>query len=195
MNIRTLAGLCVISLVMFSRAEAAPEKYKIDPSHTVLALLVDHVGFSKVLGRFTEVEGSFTYDDETGELSDLIVEVKSKSFASDNKARDKHVRGKDFLSVKKHPSMSFTTSNSITITDGAGDIEGQFEMLGKTLPLTLQANLNKAAKYPFGHKKFTLGITARGAIERSQYGMDYGVKAGLVGDSVELIIETEAIRQ
>ena len=47
-------------------------------------------------------------------------------------------------------------------------------------------------KYPFGHKKFTLGVSGRGALQRSDYGMDYGVANALVGDTVELIIEIEA---
>lgn len=196
MKITTQAlGLVVLATTMFAQVEAAPEQYKLDPDHTAVALLVEHVGFSKVLGRFTDVTGSFTYDVDTGELSNVNVEVKSKSFASDHKARDKHVRSKDFLNVKKHATLSFTTAETALIAEGVGLVSGQFTLLGKTLPLSLQATLNKADKYPFGHKKFTLGLTIRGAVERSQYGMDYGVKNGLVGDRVDVIIETEAVQQ
>ena len=37
-----------------------------------------------------------------------------------------------------------------------------------------------------------MGISARGTFRRSDFGMNYAVKNGWVGDEVELIIEFEA---
>jgi len=52
---------------------------------------------------------------------------------------------------------------------------------------------NKSAPYPFGsNPPNTLGLSLRGQINRSDFGMSYGVENGLVGDSVDLIIEVEA---
>ena len=53
--------------------------------------------------------------------------------------------------------------------------------------------LNKVGAYPFGHKRETLGISARGTVKRSLYGMDYAIAGDLVGDDVALLIEFEAI--
>jgi polyisoprenoid-binding protein YceI len=55
--------------------------------------------------------------------------------------------------------------------------------------------LNKAAEYPFGHGEYTLGVSARTTIRRSEWRMTYGVERALVGDEVELIFEFEAIRE
>lgn len=71
---------------------------------------------------------------------------------------------------------------------------GDLTLLGTTLPLTLDVTLNKAAPYPFGHQRFVLGISARGTLKRSDFGMTYGVENQLVGDEVQIIIETEAMR-
>ena len=60
--------------------------------------------------------------------------------------------------------------------------------------VVLDVTLNKAATYPFGHRKHTLGISARTTIERSRWGMDYGISRGMVGDAVELCFELEAMR-
>jgi polyisoprenoid-binding protein YceI len=60
--------------------------------------------------------------------------------------------------------------------------------------VTLEVSLNKAATYPFGHRKHTLGISARTSLLRSQWGMSYGVKNGMVGDEVLLSFEFEALR-
>ena len=174
---------------------AAAQRYTLDPEHTTVAFLIEHVGYAKTLGYFSDVSGSFTYDDETRELSDVLMTVETGSVQSDNEARDKHVRSKDFLNTKKHPQMSFTADNVRVEAEGLTDIVGELQLLGQTQPLTLSVTLNKAAKYPFGHKSFTLGISARGQLQRSAYGMDYGVANALVGDTVELIIETEANQQ
>jgi len=173
---------------------AAAERYTLDPAHTTLAFLIEHIGYAKTLGQFSGVTGSFNYDVDTQEVSDVSIVVDTNSVNSAHEARDKHVRSKDFLNVKKHPTMIFSAA-SATLTDNAGEIAGELELLGQSLPLTLSVTLNKADNYPFGHKKFTLGVSARGNVQRSMYGMDYGVANAIVGDNVELIIEIEALKE
>lgn len=69
---------------------------------------------------------------------------------------------------------------------------GDLTLRGQTHPIELDVTLNRIADYPFGHERETVGISARGTIDRSTWGMTYGVPA-MVGDEVELIIEAEAI--
>ena len=173
---------------------AAPQQYTIDPAHTTVAFLIDHVGYAKSLGMFTDVSGELTFDQETRTVSALSITVATASVYTANEARDKHVRNKDFLDVKAYPEMSFTASTATIDEAGAGEINGELTLLGQTLPLSLSVQLNKAENYPFGHKRFTLGVSATGSLKRSEYGMDYGVANALVGDEVQLIIETEAIQ-
>ena len=70
----------------------------------------------------------------------------------------------------------------------------ELTLLGTTRPLTLEATLNKSAVYPIGDRAEVMGVSARGALKRSEFGMTYGVEGGLVGDDVEIIIEIEARR-
>lgn len=171
---------------------AATERFTLDPAHTTVAFLVDHVGYAKTLGYFSDVTGSFNYDADTRIVTDIMITVQTESVQSDNEARDKHVRSKDFLNVKNHPQMIFTAAEAAVDSEGVATVTGDLDLLGQKQPLTLNVVLNKAANYPFAHKSFTLGVSARGALKRSDYGMDYGVANGLVGDVIELIIETEA---
>lgn len=187
-------ALTLILALGTSPVFAAAERYKLDPSHTTVAFLIEHIGFAKTLGQFSGVSGSFSFDADTQTVSDINIVVETSTVNSANKARDKHVRNKDFLNVKKYPKMVFT-AQSATLTDNAGEIAGELQLLGQTNPLTLSVNLNKVAKYPFGHKKLTLGVSARGDVQRSSYGMNYGVANNIVGDNVELIIEIEAIKE
>ncbi len=175
-----------------SSSWAAAERYTLDSAHTTVAFLIEHVGYAKTLGHFSDVSGSFLYDADTQTVSDVSIVVKTASVNSDNKKRDKHVRSKDFLNVKKHPQMVFSATDATLGASGSGTVIGQLALLGQSLPLSLDVTLNKSDKYPFGHKRFTLGVSARGSLQRSAYGMNYGVANGIVGDDIELIIEIEA---
>lgn len=188
--VTTCVGLAALSMP----AAAEPARYDLDPEHTTVAFLVDHVGYAATLGLFATVEGGFTYDTDTQELSDLRVTVRTDSVMTLNDARDEHVRSGDFLAVADHPEMVFTAEGGTPTDATTGTVTGDLTLLGQTHPLTLQVTLNKAETYPFGHGRFTLGLSARGELQRSEWGMVYGVDNGLVGDDVTLLIETEAMR-
>ncbi|MEL6476734.1 MAG: YceI family protein [Pseudomonadota bacterium] len=186
-----LAGLG-LSLVA-GAALAAPAKYEIDPSHTTLGFWVSHIGYAKTWGQFTEVSGSFVYDDETQTLTDLSVTVPTASVNTHHEARDGHVKNADFLDVGAHPQMTFTATGGEVTGDNTGKVTGDLTLLGITKPVTLDVTLNKVGPYPFGHKKETMGISARGTVKRSEFGMTYAL-GGIVGDEVEIVVEMEAIK-
>lgn len=189
------AALCALALASPAAAVAAPERYELDQDHLTVAFFVSHIGFKNQLGVFREVEGGFTYDAEARVLSDLTVEVETDSVDTFNKARDRHVRDDDFLAADDHPTMTFVMTSAEPTGETTGTITGDLTLRGVTKPLTLDVTLNRAADYPFGHKEFTLGFSAKGVVKRSEFGSTYALSGGLVGDEVEIVIEAEAIQQ
>lgn len=177
-----------------SMAQAAPATYKIDPDHAAIAFMVDHIGYAKVLGQFLTTEGEFVFDEETRELGSVSVTVDTASVFTNHDARDDHVRSKDFLDAKTNPAITFTADGGTIKGDRTGQVTGDLTIRGVTKPVTLDVVWNKSDVYPFGHKKHTLGVSARGTIKRSDFDMTYA-QGGIVGDEVELIIEIEAIQQ
>ncbi|HEY9039676.1 MAG TPA: YceI family protein [Roseovarius sp.] len=177
-----------------SSVHAAPEKFALDPDHTVVAFTVDHVGYARVLGIFGEVSGSFVYDTETQVLSDVNVTIGSASVDTFHDARDGHVKDRDFLNSDAFPEITFTAAGGTPTAANAGRVTGDLTLLGKTRPVTLNVTLNKAEPYPFGHGRFVLGLSITAEIARSEWGMSYAVENGLVGDTVGVMIETEAMR-
>ncbi len=188
-----LAALTAALLAAPARAE--PIEWKIDPEHATIAFLVEHIGYARLLGQFTEVEGTFTYDPEAQALGQVSVAIDAASVWTDNERRDNHVRDDDFLNVDEYPEITFTAEGGEVTGENTGTVTGELTILGQTRPVTLDVTLNKDAPYPFGHEKRTLGISVRGTVVRSDYGMDYAVANGLVGDEVDLLIEFEAIAQ
>jgi len=192
MNLFTLTT-CAATLIA-TTAFSDPARYELDPEHTTIGFKVDHLGYAPTLGFFTDIEGSFIYDMDTQDLSDVKVTIGSKSVNSFNTARDRHVKGKDFLDTRKHGNITFTADSGKPSSKTKGKVTGDLTILGNTRPITLNVTLNKAATYPFGHKRFVLGLSLEGSLKRSDFGMNYAVANGLVGNDVKLILETEAMK-
>ncbi|WP_148862543.1 YceI family protein [Marinobacter fonticola] len=171
-------------------AYAEPIEFTIDPEHFSISFAVNHLGYASVLGFFTEAEGHFAYDEETGEFGAGKVVVQSDSVFTDNDDRDEHLRGDDFLNAEEYPDIVFEFTDFTKKGDKEGVLAGDLTMLGQTHPVSLDVTLNKTAEYPFGHGKYTLGLSATTTIQRSEWGMDYGLD--MVGDDVHLRFELEA---
>ncbi|WEN42244.1 Protein YceI [Thauera sp. GDN1] len=195
---RLLAAGLALAAVGAGPAWAEPRTYTIDPDHFSIGFQVEHLGYADVIGMFLKGSGSFVYDEATRTLSSGRVVVAADSVFSNHKARDRHVRDSDFLDADRHPEIVFeaTAFELLMENDGRldGRLSGKLTLLGQTHPVTLEVSLNKAATYPFGHRKHTLGVSARTSLLRSQWGMSYGVDRGMVGDEVLLSFELEAMR-
>jgi polyisoprenoid-binding protein YceI len=183
-----LSGL----LLMSTSAWAQEKRYELDAEHMSVAFLVEHLGFAKVLGRFREAKGEYTFDEASGALSNVRIEIDTASVSTDHERRDNHLRGGDFLDSDEHPLMVFTAASGISGANRAYTINGELELLGVKQALQLKARWNKSGKYPFGGNPYVMGVSARGSFKRSAFGMTYAVANGLVGDEVELILEFEA---
>ena len=135
------------------------------------------------------------YDEDSQELSDLRVVVKTASIFTNDDERDGHLRSADFLNVDEFPEMIFEGAAGEPLGENTGRITGELTLLGVTLPMTLEATLNKAERYPFGDEHYAVGIDATGTIKRSDFGMSYGADNGWVGDEIRFVLGFEAIRQ
>jgi len=192
---RIVTAVAGILAVACSSGVAEPARYEIDPEHATVGFLVEHVGYAKVLGRFQDVEGSYRFDEATGELSDVSVTVQTDSVFTGHEGRDDHLTGGDFLNSRRYAAMTFTAATATRTGEDTFEVAGELELLDVSRPLVLDATLNKTAQYPFGHEEYTMGVSARGNLKRSDFGMTYAVENEWVGDEVEIIIEFEALRQ
>ena len=197
---RRVAGLFAVSLLAALAsppASAQAARFEIDPEHLSIGFLVHHIGYAKVLGMFRAGKGSYSYDEKTGALTDIRIEVETASVYTNHRERDDHLKGPDFLNSREFPRMIFTAVAGKRTAEKAFEIDGQLEVIGKALPMKLAATINKLSQYELGtfRKPYVMGVSARGSFKRSPYGMTYGIDNGWVGDDVEMIIEFEARRR
>ncbi len=177
------------------RVWAEPQRFEIDEDHFSIVFLVDHIGYARQIGQFLDAGGSFVYDASANRLESGEVTISADSVFTNHGRRDRHLRGEDFLDAGDYPDIRFVIANHRAVEGNQHQVDGELTLLGQTRPVTLDVTLNKAADYPFGHGEFTLGLSARTTIKRSDWGMDYGLAGGMVGDEVELMFEFEAIAE
>jgi polyisoprenoid-binding protein YceI len=199
LNLRPIAFVALMLLLGAAPARAEPARYVLDPEHVSVGFLVEHVGYSRVLGLFRRVSGEYRFDEDAGRLEGLRIEIDAASVYTAHDKRDEHLRSGDFLDAKRHPKLVYTARSAKRTGERDFVIEGELELLGQRRPVTLQATWNKSAPYPLLlaplQRATVMGVSARGSFRRSDFGMMYAVENGWVGDEVELIIEFEARRQ
>jgi polyisoprenoid-binding protein YceI len=183
-------ALCAVS----DRAATEPARYELDPEHLTIAFLVEHIGYAKVLGQFLTASGGYTFDEATGTLSAVRVVVETSSVATHHDARDQHLRSRDFLNAASTPTMTYTARGARRTGERTFAVSGELELNGTRRPLVLEATWNKTAPYPIGARAEVMGVSLRGSLLRSEFGMTYGVANDLVGDEVEIVVELEARR-
>ena len=188
------AGLvfCYAALISTSSV-AATETYKFDMkgAHAFIQFKIPHLGYSMLLGEFTDFDGSFIYDTEAPEKSTVNVEIQTKSVHSNHGERDKHLRNKDFLNVDKHPVASFKSTKVTVNGDGKADVLGDFTLNGVTKPLVLKMNHIGAGKDPWGG--YRRGFDGSVKFKLADFGIDYDL--GPASKEVEIYVSIEGIRQ
>lgn len=169
----TLAKTLVISsaLAVTTLASAAmPTQWELDDSHTRVGFEVEHLGFSTTMGRFDKVDGTLNYNMKAPEATQMSFVIDTNSINTAWEARDEHLRKDDFFNVAKYPTMTFKSTQVDFINPIQAKVTGDFTLLGKTMPLTLDVTLKKLADSPMT-KEPVIGFRATGNIDRTAYGM------------------------
>lgn len=192
----TLFALSTAGLLGLSSAAQATD-YQFDKAHTNIQFAVNHNGISSFLGQFQQFEGSFDINEQDLTQSSFSVTIKTASVDTDVKALDDHLKNEDFFNVSQHPEMTFTSKQLVQVGPNRYAVQGDLTMLGKTLPVTLDARLNFQGKHPLAqyypqYDTDYLGFSATTTVQRSQWGM--GTYAPMLADLVDIRIETELKR-
>ncbi len=172
-------------------AQAESTTYAVDPLHTFVTWEAKHFDTSTYRGRFDKKEGSITIDPaaKTGTAS---VTIDLSSISTGVAPLDTHLKGKDFLNIADAPTAKFEGDKFTFDGNKVTSVSGTLTMLGKTLPVTLNATGFNCYENQM-LKRQVCGGDFETTITRSQWGMGYGTK--FVSDNVHLLIQVEAVKQ
>lgn len=176
------------ALLIAGAARAEPVSYEFDKSHTQILFFSDHLGFSKQQGEFQEFDGYFIFDQASPENSAVEVKIKTASIDMDSERWDAHMKNEDFFNVEAYPEMTFK-STSIEVTgENTANITGDLTLLGQTHPVVLHVVHNKTGPHPMNAKSVS-GFTATATLDRTKWGMNYGVP--MMDPNIEIRIDVE----
>ncbi len=170
----------------------AQETYKFDENHTTVVWTANHFGFSNPSGKFTDVKGDLTLDENDPEKSSVNVTIKTDSINTGIEKFDQHLKSADFFNTANFPTAKFVSTNVAITGKNRAKVMGNLTLLGATKEVVLDVKLNRIALNPFTQKK-TAGFSAVANIKRSDFNMNFGIPG--VSDMVKLTIEAEAILQ
>lgn len=174
--------------------------YRTDAAHTRLWFTVDHLGFSRYMALFTDVEAVLQFDPDQPEAMQVTatVDITSLETHDDDPSYDFNaiVSGPDFLNAPAHPLASFTSTKVALTGDLTADVTGDLTLNGVTKPVTLQATYNGGwGHMPLDPGGARAGFSLRTTLKRSDFDIVNGIPAAGttmgVGDEVEVFIETE----
>jgi len=184
--------MIVAALAMAAVAHA--DNYKVDAAHSSAVFKINHLGASNVYGMMPNVSGEIAFDENDASKNTLEISVDASSVSTFNGGRDKHLAGPDFFNAKQFPAITFKSTSWKKTGDGTYDISGEFTMLGVTKKLDVKATHIGYGKNRGG--KDLAGFEATFTIDRTDYGMNYGVAAqGGIGKDVTITIAVEGIKQ
>lgn len=188
---RQSLAIAAAILSIGAAAPAAAADFKLDPDHTMAVFVVNHLGYSNMIGRFNDVSGTFSFDPATPEKAKISMAIDTASVDTDHKRRDDHLRGPDFFNAQEFPQMTFESTKVEVTGERTGKVTGDLTLLGVTKPVTLDVTFNKMEPHPLPpyNKVLTAGFSVRGSIKRSDFGMTYFLPA--VGDEIQLMLEVE----
>ncbi|MFQ5328670.1 MAG: YceI family protein [Thermodesulfobacteriota bacterium] len=180
MTVATLAGGIT--------AQAA--EYKIDPDHSFVEFRIQHLGFSWLYGRFNTVSGDFSHDPVQPKSNRIAVTIDTGSVDTRHAERDKHLRSKDFLDVKKYPTATFKSTGYSGSTE-EGNMEGALTLHGVTRPITIKVKKVGEGKDPW--KGYRAGFIGTMTLKRSDFGISYNL--GPASETMEMELSIEGIRK
>ena len=182
----TLVALAALSAS--NLALAADYALDIKGAHAFINFKASHLGYSWLTGRFNEFDGKFSYDKSKLEDTKIEVSINPASIDSNHAERDKHLKGDDFLDVKKFPKSKFVSTKVMDKGNGKIEVTGDFTLHGVTRSIVIDAVKIGEGKDPWGG--YRAGFSGTTTIDVG----DYNFKAAWAG-KIQLELLIEGIRQ
>ncbi len=188
----TLLPLAAVATLLMGAASAHAASYAIDPAHTYATFEIGHFGTSTNRGRFDKKEGSVEFDRaaKTGKVS---ITFDTTSINTGFAAFNKHLQSADLFNAEKFPTMTFVSDKFVFSGDKLAEVTGQLTLLGKTNAFTLKASNFNCYDNPM-LKREVCGGDFEGTLDRTAYGMNYGIDWGFP-KNVRVLVQVEAVKQ
>ncbi|MFD6285203.1 YceI family protein [Streptomyces sp. NPDC060205] len=197
----TASGRAEIGTVTLARQGGTelppPGPWTVDPAHSSVGAVAQHLGISSVHGRFTRFAGSIEIAPDEVAKSRVEAVIRADSIDTGNAMRDGHLKSPDFLDVERHPEITFV-STGLTPATGSDrwTVHGDLTLHGVVRPVDLDLAYLGTGADPWGGTRAAFRATTE--LRREDFAMNYNqvVQAGIaaIGTTLKVELDIQAVQ-
>ncbi|MCW8099754.1 YceI family protein [Streptomyces tauricus] len=197
----TASGRAEIGTVTLARQGGTelppPGPWTVDPAHSSVGAVAQHLGISSVHGRFTQFTGLIEIAPDEVAKSRVEAVIRADSIDTGNAMRDGHLKSPDFLDVERHPEITFV-STGLTPATGSDrwTVHGDLTLHGVVRPVDLDLAYLGTGADPWGGTRAAFRATTE--LRREDFAMNYNqvVQAGIaaIGTTLKVELDIQAVQ-
>ncbi|WNE97560.1 YceI family protein [Streptomyces luomodiensis] len=172
-----------------------PGVWTLDPAHSTVAAVAQHLGISSVHGRFTEFSGRIEVAEDV-EKSRVEAVIQAASIDTGNTMRDGHLKSPDFLNVEEFPQLTYRSSHLSAAGPDRWTVHGELAMHGVVRDVDLDLTYLGTGPDPWGGVRAAFRATAE--LRREDFAMNYNqvVAAGIaaIGTTLRVELDIQAVQ-
>ncbi|MFJ4874378.1 YceI family protein [Streptomyces sp. NPDC088745] len=167
-----------------------PGTWTIDPVHSSVGAVAQHLGISSVRGRFTDFSGRIEIAEDI-EQSRVEAVISASSIDTGNGMRDGHLKSPDFLDVASFPSITYRSTGLVPAGPDRWTVRGELALHGVVRPVDLDLSYLGTGPDPWGGVRAAFHATAD--LRRDDFAMNYNqvVQAGISAIGATLRVELD----
>ncbi|MGW6743113.1 YceI family protein [Streptomyces sp. NPDC055025] len=224
----TAGGRAEVGTVVLARQGGAelppPGIWSIDPAHSSVSAVAQHLGISSVRGRFKEFGGRIKIGDPGGggaggagaagadgaggggeggggagsghEHARVDAVIAAASIDTGNALRDKHLKSPDFLDVERFPEITYSSTGLTPAGPDRWTVHGQLSLHGVVREVDLDLSYLGTGPDPWGGVRAAFRATTE--LSREDFAMNYNqvVRAGIsaIGATLRVELDIQAVQ-
>ncbi|MEE1803605.1 YceI family protein [Streptomyces sp. JV176] len=174
-----------------------PGTWSIDPAHSSVGAVAQHLGISSVRGRFTDFGGRIEILDTGGpEQARVEAIINAATIDTGNGLRDKHLKSPDFLDVERFPQITYSSTGLTPAGPDRWKVHGRLALHGVVRDLDLDLSYLGTGPDPWGGVRAAFHATTE--LHRADFAMNYNqvVQAGIaaIGTTLRIELEIQAVQ-
>ncbi|MEV0981530.1 YceI family protein [Streptomyces sp. NPDC049915] len=196
----TASGRAEVGTVTLARQGGTelppPGPWTIDPVHSSVGAVAQHLGISSVRGRFTDFAGGIEIAPDDVTKSRVEAVIQAASIDTGNKMRDDHLRSPDFLDVGTYPEITFRSTGLTAAGPDRWTVHGELGMHGVLRPVDLDLAYLGSGADPWGGTRAAFRATTD--LHREDFAMNYNqvLQAGIaaIGTTLKVELDIQAVQ-
>lgn len=196
----TASGRAEVGTVTLARQGGTelppPGPWTVDPVHSTVGAVAQHLGISSVHGRFTEFAASIEVAPDDVTKSRVEAVIRAESIDTGNSMRDGHLKSADFLDVERFPEITYRSSGLTVAGSDRWTVHGELSLHGVVRAVDLDLAYLGTGADPWGGTRAAFRATAQ--LRREDFAMHYNqvVQAGIaaIGTTLKVELDIQAVQ-